>query len=326
MKLIRSASALAVTAAVLALTACGGGKSDKAAAPAAPVVASVPASETVATVNGVAIGKSRVDMIVKQAAGQGQPDTPEARQSILDQMTMQMVLAEEAMKKGLDKAPEVVDRMEMVRQSVLANAWVQDALKGSLVSDEAMKAEYERIKAAAVGTEYKARHILVEKEADAKAIIAKLKKDPAAFNQVAKTKSLDPGSKEKGGDLGWFDARRMVPEFGAALAKLEKGKMTDEPVKTQFGYHVIVLDDSKPIEPPPFEEVKPALSQEMGQKALKKQMDDLKAKAKIEIVGAAPASGAASGAKATGAVEPAPAATPAAAASAAPAAAASSGK
>ncbi len=294
MKLTPSVRLLAIAAAVFALTACGGGKTEKTAD--AP---KVPAGQTVATVNGVAIDKSRVDMIVKQGAASGQPDSPEARNAILEQMTMQMVLAEEAVKKGLEKTPDVVDRLDMVRQSVLANAWVQDFMKNSAVTEEALKAEYERIKAAAAGTEYKARHILVEKEADAKDIIAKLKKDPAAFNKLASEKSLDTGSKASGGDLGWFDARRMVPEFSAAVAKLEKGKVTEEPVKSQFGYHVIVLDDSRPIESPSFDEVKPSLEQEMRQKNLKTQMDDLKAKAKIDIVGAAPAAAAASAPAAT---------------------------
>lgn len=310
MKLIPSAKLLATAAAVLALTACGGDKKETAAAPAA-APAAVSAGETVATVNGVAIGKNRVDMIVKQAAGSGQPDTPEARKAIIDQMALQMVIAEDAIKKGLDKAPDVMERMEMVRQSVLANAWVQDYIKNNPVSDEALKAEYERLKAQMSGTEYKARHILVEKEADAKDIIAKLKKDVNSFGKLAKEKSMDPGSKANGGDLGWFDARRMVPEFGEALGKLEKGKFTEEPVKSQFGYHVILLDDTKPIEVPAFDDVKPGLSQEMGQKNLKKQMDDMKAKAKIEIVGAAPAA-AASSAPANTAKPAAEAAAPAA--------------
>jgi peptidyl-prolyl cis-trans isomerase C len=167
---------------------------------------------------------------------------------------------------------------------------VQDYVKNNPVSDEALKAEYERIKATVSGTEYKARHILVDKEADARDIIAKLKKDPALFEKLAKEKSKDTGSGARGGDLGWFDLNRMVPEFKAAVAALEKGKFTQEPVKTQFGYHVILLEDTKPIEAPPLEDVKPNLSQQLQQQNLKKQLDDLKAKAKIEVVGAAAAS------------------------------------
>jgi peptidyl-prolyl cis-trans isomerase C len=181
-----------------------------------------------------------------------------------------------------------MERLEVVRQSVLANAYVQDFLKSKPVTDEALKAEYERIKATITGKEYKARHILVEKEADAKDIIAKLKKDVGAFGKLAMEKSKDAGSKVKGGDLGWFDLSRMVPEFGAAVSTLEKGKFTQEPVKSQFGYHVILLDDSRPIEAPPFEQVKPSLTQQLQQQNLKKQLDELKGKAKIEMA-AAPA-------------------------------------
>jgi peptidyl-prolyl cis-trans isomerase C len=224
-------------------------------------------------------------MIAKQGAGSGRPDTPESRKAILDQLTMQMVIAEEAIKKGLDKTPEVVEQMDVLRQSVLANAYVQDFIKSNPVTDDMVKAEYERIKATVTGTEYKARHILVEKESEAKEIIGKLTKDPGAFAKLAMERSKDAGSRARGGDLGWFDLRRMVPEFGAAVSKLEKGKFTQDPVKTQFGYHVILLEDSKPMVAPPLEEVKAQLSQQLQQQNVKKQLDALKAKAKIEIAG-----------------------------------------
>lgn len=285
---------------LLTLAACNTDLSPKPAA-------SAPNDITVATVNGATIGKTRIDMLIKQGAASGKPDSPETRAAIIDQLAMQMVIAEEAVKKGLDKTPEVTERLEMVRQSVLANAYVQDYIKTNPVSDDAVKAEYERIKATITGSEYKARHILVDKEADAKDIIAKLKKDAGAFAKLAMEKSKDTGSKAAGGDLGWFDLSRMVPEFGAAVSKLEKGKFTLEPVKSQFGYHVILLEDSKPIEAPPLEQVKANLSQQLQQQNLKKQLDDLKAKAKIEIVAAA-------------APAPAPAAAASAAASAASAA------
>ena len=182
-----------------------------------------------------------------------------------------MVIAQEAVKKGLDKTPEVAEQIDAIKQSVLANAYVQDFIKNNPVTDDMLKAEYERIKATITGTEYKARHILVEKEAEAKDIIARLKKDPGAFAKLAMERSKDPGSKAQGGDLGWFDTSRMVPEFGAAVSKLEKGKFTLEPVKTQFGYHVILLEDSKPIEAPPLDEVKPQLSQQLQQQNVMKQ-------------------------------------------------------
>jgi peptidyl-prolyl cis-trans isomerase C len=291
MRLTKNGILAASAASLLALGACN---ADKNAPPPAPASK----SPAVATVNGKAITQSRVDYIAKQGAGSGRSDTPESRKAIIDQLTMQAVVAEEAIKKGLDKSPEVAEQIAVISQSVLANAYVQDFIKNNPVSDDMLKAEYERIKATITGTEYKARHILVAKEAEARDIIATLKKDPASFGKLAMEKSKDPGSKAKGGDLGWFDLGRMVPEFGAAVAALKKGKFTQEPVKTQFGYHVIQLEDSKPIEAPPFEEVKPSLAQQVQQQNLKKQLDDLKAKAKIDIASApAAAASAASAAK-----------------------------
>jgi len=276
MKSIRNGILAAGAASLLALAACSADKTADSAAAASK-------GPAVATVNGKSISKSRVDMIVEQGARSGRPDSPEARKAIIDQLALQTVVADEAVKKGLDKSPAVAEQIEAVRQSILANAYVQDFIKSNPVSDESLKAEYERIKGTITGTEYKARHILVEREAEARDIIAKLKKDPGSFAKLAAEKSKDPGSKANGGDLGWFDPRGMVPEFGAAVSKLEKGKITDTPVKTQFGYHVIQLEDSKPVEAPPFDAVKPELAQQLGQQNLKKQLDDLKAKAKIEM-------------------------------------------
>ena len=271
---------LASAASLLVLSACN--PDDKAKSAAAPAVKE-PAA---ATVNGIAIAKSRVNMIVQQGLAAGQPDSPEARKGIIEKLAMQTLAADEAIKKGLDKSPEIMAQIDLIRQSVLANAYVQDLIKNSTASDDMLKAEYEKIKAKITGTEYKARHILVEKEAEAKDIIAKLKKDPGLFEKLAMEKSKDAGSKVRGGELGWFDLSRMVPEFGAAVSKLEKGAITQEPVKTQFGYHVIQLEDTRPIEAPPFEEVKPQLAQHLQQQNVQKQMEDLKAKAKIEIVDA----------------------------------------
>jgi peptidyl-prolyl cis-trans isomerase C len=146
-----------------------------------------------------------------------------------------------------------------------------------------LKAEYEKFKSQAAGTEYKARHILVENEADAKDIIAKLKQNPKAFEALAKEKSKDTGSKGRGGDLGWFDPRGMVPEFGTAVTQLAKGKFSEEPVKSQFGYHVILLEDSRPKQFQALEQIKAELSQQVQQQNLKKYFDELKAKAKIDI-------------------------------------------
>ena len=246
-----------------------------------------PKAAVAATVNGTAISQSRLDLLVKQGTSQGQPDSPEMRKKIIDQLSMQVLISQEAVKKGIDKNPDVSDQIDLTRQSILTNAFVQDYMKSSPVTDDMVKAEYEKIKAQMTGSEYKARHILVDTEAEAKDIIAKLKKNPKAFESLAKAKSKDTGSKANGGELGWFDPRAMVPEFGAAVSKLTKGQFTQEPVKSQFGYHVILLEDSRPITIPPLDQVKPQLQKQVQQQNMQKLFEDMKAKAKIEIVQAA---------------------------------------
>jgi peptidyl-prolyl cis-trans isomerase C len=285
-------------ACALALAACGPKDAAKAGTTA---TAADPAA---VTVNGVVIPTSMVDLMVKERTAQGQPDSPELRKAIIDNLTMQTLVAGEAVKKGLDKTPETTRQIEAVKTSILANAFVQDYLKNNPVTDEALKAEYDKIIASQGGKEYKARHILVAKEDEAKDIIAKLKKDVKSFEGMAKAKSMDPGSKANGGDLGWFDPRGMVPEFGAAVAKLEKGAFTQEPVKSQFGYHVILLEDSRAVTPPPLEQVKEQLKQQVQRTNLKKFLDETKAKAKIEVAGA-PAASAAATASAPAAAAPA---------------------
>jgi peptidyl-prolyl cis-trans isomerase C len=289
MRFGKSATLVFCAALLLAVGACNPTKNDSVATPAVSAAKEPPA----ATVNGTPISQRMVDLIAKRGVGAGRPDTPEARSTIIDQLTLQVVLSEEALKKGLDKSPEVAEQMAALKQSVLANAYVEDFIKNNPVSDEAVKAAYDRIKGTITGNEYQARHILVDKESEAKEIIAKLKKDPGAFAKLAIERSKDEGSKDRGGDLGWFDLKRMDPAFGAAVSKLEKGTFTEEPVKTQFGYHVILLEDVKPIEAPPIEDVKTQLTQQIQQQNVKKQIETLKAAAKIEIAGA-----------------PAPAATP----------------
>jgi len=279
MKLPISVTLLVSAVSSLALVACGPAKDGGPAGGGAAA----------AKVNGKAISAQIVDTLAKQGAGQGRPDTPQARRAIIDQLALQMLAADEAVKKGLDKTPLVAEEIDTIRQSILANAYVQDLIKNSPVSEESVKAEYERIKATITGTEYKARHILVEKESEAKDVIARLRKEPGAFAKLATEKSKDTGSRPRGGDLGWFDPRRMVPEFGAALGKLEKGKFTLEPVRTQYGYHVILLEDSKPIEPPPFDEVRAQVREQLQQQNVSKQLEALKTGAKIEMVGASAA-------------------------------------
>ena len=235
----------------------------------------------VAKVNGVAIPQARLDAIMKDLAAQGRPDTPETREALKQELITREVVAQEAMKKGLHKKPDVVMIMDVQRQAIIYNAYLQDYVKAHPISDDDMKKEYEKVKATSSGKEYKARHILVESEDEAKQIIAQLKKG-GSFDRIASDKSKDQGSKARGGDLDWGPAGRYVPAFGQALAKLKKGELTEAPVQTQFGWHVIRLDDERPLKFPSFEEVKPQIQQEMRQQQVQKAVSDLRAKAKIE--------------------------------------------
>ncbi len=232
-------------------------------------------------VNGVTIPQSRLDLIVKNATAQGQADTTELRDKVKDEMVTREVLAQEAAKKGLDKTPEAVTQIEIQRQGVLINALLQDYVKTHPVTDEAMKKEYEQVKAQSGGKEYKARHILVETEAEAKQVIAQLKKG-GSFEKIAAEKSKDTGSKGQGGNLDWSPANRYVPPFAQALGKLKKGQLTDTPVQTQFGWHVIRLDEERTAKFPSFEEAKPQIQQQMQQQVINKLIADLRAKAKVE--------------------------------------------
>ncbi|MGZ8290516.1 MAG: foldase protein PrsA [Telluria sp.] len=276
MMLKKSRILLIGAASVLAFSACDSKEAIKSSPAAKEPVA--------ATVNGHPIPVSTVELMVRERTAQGQPDTPELRKAIVDNLAMQHLVSAEAVKKGVDKQPDTQRQLELVRQSILANAFVADYLKNTPVTDEMLKAEYD--KAVAESGEFKARHILVKEEAEANAIVAKLKTDIKQFEALAKEKSMDPGSKVNGGDLGWFNPRSMVPEFGAAVAKLEKGKFTETPVKTQFGYHVILLEDSRKGQIPPFETVKDQLKQQVQRSNLTKMFEDMKTKAKIEMVNA----------------------------------------
>lgn len=243
------------------------------------------AAGVAAMVNGEPIPESRLALLLEHFGSQNpeQAKDPETRKMVLEQLTMQTLIAQEAMKKALDKKPEIVDQLELTRQTTLSNAYVQDLIASQPITDEALAAEYDKLKSQFAGNEYKARHILVDKEERARELIAKLKKNPQSFAALAKANSRDPGSKEHGGDLGWFDPRAMVPEFGAALSKMEKGQITETPVKTQFGYHIIALDDARQKDVAPLDQIKPMLKQQMQQQAVRKQLDELKEKAKIVI-------------------------------------------
>lgn len=243
--------------------------------------ASLPAmAQNLAVVNGKPVPSSRADLMVKQMVAQGQQDTPELRAMVKDEMINREILVQEADKLGLGTKPEVKSQIEIARQSILIRALVADQLKKNPIKDADIKAEYDKFKAQAGDKEYHVRHILVEKEEDAKAIIAKLKAG-AKFEDLAK-QSKDPGSAANGGDLDWATPSSFVKPFSDAMVSLQKGQLLDTPVKTQFGYHVIRLDDVRPAKIPTLEEVKPQITESLQQKKLQEYQKQLRAKAKIQ--------------------------------------------
>lgn len=242
-----------------------------------PVAAS---GNAVATVNGKAIPKTRLEMIIGMQKSQGRPDSEELRKAVLDRIITLEAVAQEALKAGVDKKPMVQAQIDLMRQEVLINAYLADYAQSHPVGNEAIKKEYEARKTALGDKEYKAHHILVEKEGEAKDIIARLKKGEK-FEDLAK-QSNDPGSKDKGGDLDWATPSNYVKPFADALVKLEKGKYTDTPVQTQFGWHVIRLDDTRQFTPPSLDDIKQQISQELQGQLVNQHVQELRKKAKVE--------------------------------------------
>src|SRR3989338_1021897 len=236
--------------------------------------------KSAALVNGVSIPQARIDLRVKAAAAQGQADSPELRKAIREDMINIEVMVQEAVKLCLDKNADVAQQIELARQQVLVGAFAQDYARNHPLGEDQLKQEYDRLKAMLGDKEYSARHILVGTEAEAKDIIAQLGKK-AKFEKLA-AKSKDPGSAAQGGSLGWAVPGKFVPAFANAMLNLKKGEYTKEPVQSQFGWHVIKLEDMRDLKAPTFEEVKPQLQQRLQQQSIKKAIDELRAKAKIE--------------------------------------------
>jgi peptidyl-prolyl cis-trans isomerase C len=238
------------------------------------------AAGPVATVNGTAIPSAWADAMIAEQKSQGAPDSEQLRKAVTEELVRREVLAQEARKKGLDKQPTTAAQMDLARQAVLIRASLQDYVKTNPVTDAEIKAEYDKIKGNLGEKEYKVRHILVEKEDDAKSIIGKLQ-NGGKFDDLAKD-SKDPGSKDKGGDLGWANPGMFVKPFSESMVKLEKGKFTPQPVKSDFGYHVILLEDVRPLKAPGFDEVKPQLQQRLQQQKVEQHVMDLRSKAVIK--------------------------------------------
>jgi peptidyl-prolyl cis-trans isomerase C len=237
-------------------------------------------AQNVATVNGKAVPQSRVDALIKTAT-HGQEAPPELKAQAKDQVVMREIFSQEAEKQGIQNSPDYKNQLDLVRQTVLINTLFQNFVKSHPVSDADAKAEYDKIKAEQSGQEYHARHILVDSEDDAKKLIAQIKAG-AKFEDLAKKSSKDTGSAENGGDLDWAKPSAYVPEFSTALQGLKKGQMTDAPVKTQFGYHIIRLEDTRAAQFPSYDEVKDKIKQQMEQVKLQEYQEKLRKAAKTD--------------------------------------------
>ncbi len=252
------------------------------AATAALALMAAPAfAQNIAVVNGKPVPSSRIEVLKQQVERSGRPVTPEVLAQIKEELVAREIFMQEAKKRGLDATDDYKNQLELARQTILIRDLFADFQKKNPVTDAEIKAEYDKFVAANGGKEYRARHILVEKEDEAKALIADIKKG-AKFEDLAKKMSKDPGSGANGGDLDWAAAGSYVPEFSGAMVKLEKGQMTDAPVKSQFGFHIIRVDDVREAQLPKLEEVKPQIAQQLQQQKLSGYQDSLRSKAKIQ--------------------------------------------
>jgi peptidyl-prolyl cis-trans isomerase C len=235
----------------------------------------------IAKVNGVAVPKARLDMMVLQQMGRGAPDNEQTRALIREELVNREIIAQEAAKAGIPKVPEVQTQLDLTRQEIIVGAYIRDWVRKHPITEPEIEKEYERIKTIAPQSEYKARHILVDTEAQAKDLIGQLKKG-AKFDELASKNSKDSGTKDRGGDLDWNAPGVFDKQFSDAMVKLEKGKYTEAPVQTRFGYHVIQLDDVRAVKVPPLAELKPRIQQQLAQQRVEDLVRGLRAKAKVE--------------------------------------------
>jgi peptidyl-prolyl cis-trans isomerase C len=241
-------------------------------------------AQNAAIVNGKAIPKAQLDKLIQKS---NQPDNPQVRDQAREMLVTRELILQEANNRGITQKESVRDQLEQSKMGVLIAAVFEDFVEREGVTEAELKAAYEQVKGQYTGKEYHVEHILVEKEADAKALTAQIKAG-GNFAQIAKEKSKDPGSAPNGGDLGWVSDKALVPEFSKAMVQLKKGQITDKPVKTQYGWHIIKMDDIRDVKAPSMEEIKDQLKQmitadQNWQKAkFSELMQKLRAKAKIQ--------------------------------------------
>ena len=250
-----------------------------AAKPAAKAKAG--ARESIATVNGVAVPKARMDYMMFQQQNRGAPDNAQTRAMVREELVNREVLQQEAQRGGFARNADVQTQVDMARQEIIVGAFLRDWVRKHPVSDAEVQKEYDRARSQAGEKEYKARHILVDNEEQAKALIAELKTG-AKFDELAAKNSKDPGSKDRGGDLDWNVPAAFDKAFSDAMVKLDKGKTTDAPVHTRYGFHVIQLEDVREMKFPPLAEVKPRIQQQLMQHKIEGLVRELRGKAKVE--------------------------------------------
>jgi len=264
--------------AILAALAVAGFAQAQPAAPKAAAPAAAPAAPAASAGAGKALyPQQQFDFMLKERMAQGAQDTPELRNAIREELNTRELLAREAKKANLDKNPEIKQQMDLAGQTVLVRAYVTDWIKKNPIPDADLRKEYDAIKAQMGDKEFKVKHILVEKEDEAKDVIAQLQKG-GKFDELAKARSKDPGSKDRGGDLDWNAPGGFVKPFSDAMIATPKGKFTATPVQTQFGYHVIFVEDVREAKVPSFDEVKPQLQQRVQAAHLDKYFKELRAK------------------------------------------------
>jgi peptidyl-prolyl cis-trans isomerase C len=251
-------------------------------AASAVLALAVPAfAQNLAIVNGKSVPSSRVDALLEQVSRSGRPVDDAIKAQAKEEIIAREIFSQEAEKRGLKASKEYKAQVELATQTILIRELFSDFQKKNPVTDAEIKAEYDKFAAANAGQEYRARHILVEKEDEAKAIIASLQKG-GNFEEIAKKQSKDPGSGANGGDLDWANASSYVPEFSDAMTKLKKGELTSTPVKSQFGFHIIRLDDVRQAQLPPLDELRPQIAQQMTQQRLSEFQESLRKKAKVQ--------------------------------------------
>ncbi|SJM92287.1 peptidylprolyl isomerase [Crenothrix polyspora] len=238
--------------------------------------------DAIASVNGQFISKATLAELEKEIAekahGQAFP-----KEKLIEELVQRELLIQDAVKKQLDKSPDMQKQLDLARKSLLTQADLQDFVKKNPVTDAEIKAEYDAKVGGTNATEYKARHILVKTEDEAKKLIAALDKG-GDFAKLANQNSLDAKESKNGGDLGWFNPGQMVAPFSEAVAKLEKGKYSKVPVKTQFGFHIILREDSRAQTPPPFDSVKDQITPSLQRQKIQKMLEGLRTQAKVEIL------------------------------------------